>query len=258
MKTKKTQKMTVVKKSTKTVVKIVVEKAPKITPKKEADKGENARTEIVFILDRSGSMSGREQDVIGGFNRMIAKQQKKPGECHVSTVLFNGNSKVLHNRVPISSVRPLTEDEYFVGGNTAYFDALGRGIQHHISVQRHLSEDKRAEKVLFVVMTDGEENSSREFDARNLKRLIEEEQEKWDWEFVFIGAGIDAIQAAKDIGIKAENAINTVADKKGIVMCCECICEAVTNLREGRRLADNADGSSFRDKVDADFKRRKK
>ncbi|MGN0845464.1 MAG: hypothetical protein ACI4QT_09635 [Kiritimatiellia bacterium] len=155
-------------------------------------------------------------------------------------------------------MRPLTEAEYFVRGCTAYFDALGRGILYHISVQRHLSEDKRAEKVLFVVMTDGEENSSREFDAPHLKRLIEEEQKKWGWEFVFIGAGIDAIQAAKDIGIKVENAINSVADKEGIVMCCECMCEAVTNLREGRRLADNADGSSFRDKVDADFKRRKK
>ena len=241
-------------KSTKTTVKKNLKKAVKKAVKKD----ENVRTEIVFILDRSGSMSGREQDVIGGFNRMIDDQQKKRGECHVSTVLFNDVSAVLHNRVPISKVRLLTDTEYFVGGGTAYYDALGRGIRHHIYVQRNLPEDKRAEKVLFVVMTDGQENASREYSARVLKKLISEEQKKWGWEFVFIGAGIDAIQSAKDIGIKVEHAINTVADKDGIAVSYCCMCEAITNLREGRGLAENADGSSFREKVDADFKRRNK
>lgn len=241
-------------KSTKTTVK----KNLKKTLKKALKKDENVRTEIVFILDRSGSMSGREQDVIGGFNRMIDDQQKKRGECHVSTVLFNDVSAVLHNRVPISKVRSLTDTEYFVGGGTAYYDALGRGIRHHIYVQRNLPEDKRAEKVLFVVMTDGQENASREYSVRVLKKLISEEQKKWGWEFVFIGAGIDAIQSAKDIGIKVEHAINTVADKEGIAISYCCMCEAITNLREGRGLAENADGSSFRDQIDADFKRRNK
>lgn len=241
--------------------KSVVKKSPnkgmkKPVAKKVKAQGVNARTEIVFVLDRSGSMSGREQDVIGGFNRMIADQQKKPGECHVSTVLFDDVSEVLHNRISVSEISPLTEREYNVRGSTAYYDALGRGILHHIRVQRHLPEGRRAEKVLFVVMTDGCENASREFNARNLKRLIQEEQEKWGWEFVFIGAGIDAIQAATDIGIKADCAINTVADQDGIAMSYACACEAITNLRERRAMSRNADGTSFREKIDADFKRR--
>jgi len=227
----------------------------KVATKKLA---ENARTEIVFILDRSGSMSGREADVIGGFNQMISEQKKKPGECNVSAVLFDDYSEVLLNRVPVGDVKPLTENEYNVRGCTAYYDALGRAVLHHIYVQRSLPEGKRAEKVLFVVMTDGEENASREFSGANLRRLVAEEQEKWGWEFVFIGAGIDAIQAAQDIGIKAEHAINTFADAEGMKLSYICACEAISNLRERRKMGQNADGTSFRDKIDLDFQKRKK
>lgn len=214
---------------------------------------DNARTEVVFVLDRSGSMSGREQDVIGGFNRMIAEQRQKKGECLVSTVLFDDVSEVLHDRLPVGEIRPLTEAEYNVRGMTAYYDALGRGIIHHIRIQRGLPENRRAEKVLFVVMTDGCENASCEFSAQNLRRLIQEEQDKWGWEFVFIGAGIDAIKAAADIGISADRAIRTVSDRAGIAASWECASQAIANLRERRRMERNADGSSYRDEIDADF-----
>lgn len=244
-------------KATKKVAKKPAAKKKSVGAKAQTDQ-DNARTEIVFIIDRSGSMGGREKDVIGGFNRMIAEQQQKKGECHVSTVLFDTVSEVLHNRVPVAEVRPMTESEYNVRGCTAYYDALGRGILHHIRVQRYLAPERRAEKVLFVVMTDGFENASREFNAQSLKRLIRTEQEKWGWEFVFIGAGIDAIQAAADIGINADCAINTVADKDGIAMSYMCASEAITNLRERRSMYRNADGTSFRERIDADFKRRRR
>ena len=232
--------------------------AKKAAPKKAKTPSGNARTEIVFILDRSGSMGGREEDVIGGFNRMIADQQQKEGECFVSTVLFDDVSEVLMNRVPVKDVRPLTDKDYNVRGCTAYFDALGRAIRHHIYIQRCLPEEKRSEKVLFVVMTDGLENASREYTGENLRRLVKEEQDKWGWEFMFIGAGIDAIEAAKDIGIKAEFAINAINDAGGQKLSYACACSAISNLRERRALDRNADGSSFREEIDRDFKSRSK
>ena len=213
-----------------------------------------ARTEIVFIVDRSGSMGGCEADVIGGFNRMLADQRQKAGECTVSTVLFDHAAEILHDRVPIAEVRPMTEEAYVVRGSTAYYDALGRAILHHVHVQRKLPAERRAERVLFVVMTDGAENASREFNAAQLKRLITHEQERWGWEFVFIGAGIDAIQAAAGIGIRADRAINTVADGAGAAMSWDCVNAAVTNLRARRDMARNADGSAYRDRIDLDYR----
>ena len=251
-------KKTVTTKKTVSQKKVAAKMTSKAKASKKAKVQENARTEIVFVLDRSGSMGGRERDVIGGFNRMIADQQQKPGACFVSTVLFDDEAEVLHNRVPVGEVRPLTEAEYTVRGSTAYYDALGRGIVHHIRVQRYLPEARRAEKVLFVVMTDGGENASREFTAQKLKSLIQWEQDRWGWEFVFIGAGIDAIRAAADIGIKASCAINTVADQTGISMSYSCACAAITNLRERRMMHRNADGTSFRDRIDADYKSRQR
>ena len=217
----------------------------------------NLRTEIVFILDRSGSMSGRERDVVGGFNKMLADQRKAKGECFVSTVLFDGVSEVLHNRVPIARIEPLTEELYTVRGSTAYYDALGRAIRHHVLVQRHLPEDLRAGKVVFVVMTDGCENASREFGSRQLRDLVRMEQDKWGWEFVFLGAGIDAIQAAADIGIEADRAVNFVADSVGIATSFEGVSQAVVNLRAQRRFEDNEDGTSWRERMDRDFRGRK-
>lgn len=213
----------------------------------------NLRTEIVFILDRSGSMGGRQQDVIGGFNRMLADQRRNPGECHVSTVLFDDVSEVLHNRVPIGRMAPLTEEQYTVRGCTAYYDALGRAIRHHVLVQRHLPADRRADKVVFVVMTDGYENASQEFDARKLRDIVQTEQDKWGWEFVFLGAGIDAIQAAADIGIAADRAVNFVADSTGIAASFDGVSRAVGNLRARRRLEENEDGTSWRERMDRDF-----
>lgn len=229
-------------------------KTTKKTKKTEAP----PRTEIVFVLDRSGSMGGRERDVIGGFNKFLADQRQARGECYVSTVLFDDVSEVLHNRVPIARMEPLTEGQYTVRGCTAYYDALGGAIRHHVLVQRYLPENLRAGKVVFVVMTDGCENSSREFDARRLRDIVRKEQEKWGWEFVFLGAGIDAIQAASDIGIAADRAVNFVADGAGIATSFEGVSQAVGNLRARRRLEDNADGTSWRERMDRDFDGRKR
>ncbi len=217
---------------------------------------ENARTEVVFVLDRSGSMSGCEADVIGSFNKLIAEQKKKPGACTVSVVLFDSTSEVLMDRVPLEKVRDITDRDYDVRGCTAYYDALGRAIRYHVRVQRLLPKEFRAEKVLFVVMTDGLENASREYSGERLRHMVLEEQEKWGWEFLFFGAGIDAISAAKDIGIYMENAINTFADSSGIHSSCLCMSSAITNLRERRTMNMNADGSSYRQMVDADYANR--
>ena len=219
---------------------------------------DNARTEVVFVLDRSGSMGGRESDVIGNFNKVIADQKLKPGECTVSVVLFDDTAEVLLDRVPLADVRDLTERDYDVRGCTAYYDALGRAIHHHIRVQRHLPEERRAEKVMFIVMTDGEENASREYSGEALRHLLEEEQKKWGWEFLFFGAGIDAIEAARHIGIRAEHAVSMMGDSKGYGVSYDCVCSAISNIRERRAMSLNADGTSYRAHVDRDYAVRSK
>lgn len=219
---------------------------------------DNARTEVVFVLDRSGSMGGREADVIGNFNKVIADQKRRPGECTVSVVLFDDTAEVLLNRVPLADVRDLTERDYDVRGCTAYYDALGRAIRHHVRVQRHLPKERRAEKVLFVVMTDGLENASREYSGAALRRLLAEEQRKWGWEFLFFGADIDAIEAAQHIGIKAENAISMLGDSQGYGVSYACVGSAIANVRERRAMSQNADGTSYRATVDHDYAVRSK
>lgn len=219
---------------------------------------DNARTEVVFVLDRSGSMGGRETDVIGNFNKVIADQKSRPGECTVSVVLFDDTAEVLLDRVPLADVRDLTEQDYDVRGCTAYYDALGRAIRHHIRVQRHLPKERRAEKVMFVVMTDGMENASREYSGAALRRLLAEEQKKWGWEFLFFGADIDAIEAAHHIGIKAENAISILGDSQGYGVSYACVSSAIANVRERRAMSQNADGTSYRAEVDHDYAVRSK
>jgi uncharacterized protein YegL len=163
-------------------------------------------TELVFILDRSGSMGGLESDTIGGFNAMLAKQQAELGEAYVTTVLFNNNYELLHDRIDIKAVRPITEKEYFVGGSTALLDAIGRTIHKIVSVQRHTADNYRAEKVLFVIITDGEENASREYTSDNVKAQIEHQKEKYGWEFIFLGANIDAVDTAIRFSIAPDHA----------------------------------------------------
>ena len=173
-------------------------------------------TELVFILDKSGSMAGLESDTIGGYNAMLKKQRDVEGECRITTVLFNNNYELLHDRIDIRAVRPITEKEYSVGGTTALLDAMGRTIHKIINVQRNTDEAYRAEKVMFVIITDGYENSSREYSVENVRSLIQHQKDKYGWEFIFLGANIDAVETAQHFGISQNRAQNYHADSFGI------------------------------------------
>ena len=175
-------------------------------------------TELVFIVDRSGSMAGLEKDTIGGFNAMLKEQAELEGEARVTTVLFDNQYRLLHDRIDIRAVAPLTEKDYRVGGGTALLDAIGRTIKKIRAVQKHTAEDYRAEKVLFVIITDGEENSSRKYSAEQIKECIEHQQEKYGWEFVFFGANMDAVLEASKLGIAAEFARGWLANAAGTAM----------------------------------------
>ena len=187
-------------------------------------------TELVFILDKSGSMSGLEKDTIGGFNSMLQKQRAVDGECRITTVLFDNNYELLHDRIDIRAVSPMTEREYQVGGSTALLDAIGRTIQKLVNVQKNTAEAYRAEKVMFVIITDGEENSSREWSAEKVKALIEEEK-KYGWEFIFLGANIDAVETAGRFGISADRAVDYVPDGAGTELNFQAMSETVACFR---------------------------
>ena len=173
-------------------------------------------TELVFILDRSGSMGGMEGDTIGGFNAMLTKQQAEPGECRITTVLFDNQYEILHDRIDIKAVSPITDKEYFVRGNTALLDAVGRTINKIGGAQKNTAEDYRAEKVLFVITTDGLENASREFNYDKVKSMIEHQKSKYGWEFIFLGANIDAVEVANRFGVTRNRAQNFHNDSEGI------------------------------------------
>ena len=175
-------------------------------------------TELVFIIDRSGSMGGLESDTIGGFNAMLKEQQAVEGDAVVTTVLFDDKYELLHDRIDIRAVAPLTDKDYTVRGTTALLDALGRTIHKIRAVQKHTAENYRAEKVLFVIITDGQENASREYSAERIKRRIERQKEKYGWEFVFFGANMDAVMEAGKLGIEADRAQNYCADAIGTSM----------------------------------------
>lgn len=189
-------------------------------------------TELVFILDRSGSMSGLEKDTIGGFNSMLQKQRELAGECRITTVLFDNRYELLHDRIDIRAVSPMSEKEYFVGGSTALIDAVGATLNKMISVQKNTAKEYRAEKVMFVIITDGEENSSREYSLQKVKEMIEYEKEKYGWEFVFLGANIDAVQTAGHFGISAERAVDYVPDSEGTALNFSAMAQAVAEFRE--------------------------
>ena len=172
-------------------------------------------TELVFIIDRSGSMGGLESDTIGGFNSMLKEQQAVEGDAVVTTVLFDDKYELLHDRIDIRAVAPLTDKDYTVRGTTALFDALGRTIHKIRAVQKHTAEKYRAEKVLFVIITDGQENASREYSADHIKARIERQKQKYGWKFVFFGANMDAVMEAGKLGIAAECAQNYCADAIG-------------------------------------------
>ena len=207
--------------------------------------------ELVFILDRSGSMSGLEGDTIGGFNAMIEKQKKEEGEAFVSTVLFDNESQVLHDRVDIQKVRPMTRDDYYVRGCTALLDAVGGAIRHIGNVHKYAREEDRPEKTLFVITTDGMENASRKYTYKKVKEMITRQQEQYGWEFIFLGANIDAAKEAARFGIGADRAANYHADHQGTAVIYESVSEAVCCVRAQKPM-----GKNWRKKVDEDYQSR--
>ena len=196
-------------------------------------------TEIVFILDRSGSMSGLEKDTIGGFNAMIEKQHKEPGEAYISTLLFDNETQVIHDRVSLNKVPALTEKEYFVRGCTALLDAVGGAIHHIGNVHKYAREEDRPEKTLFVITTDGMENASRTYTYDKVKAMITRQKEKYGWEFLFLGANIDAAKEAGRFGIAPERAANYHADTKGTNVIYETLSSAIGTYRSSPKMAEN-------------------
>ena len=215
-------------------------------------------TEIVFILDRSGSMSGLEADTIGGFNSMIAKQKKEDGEAYVSTVLFDDQCDVLHDRVPMDKVPVMTDEEYYVRGCTALLDAVGGAIHHIGNVHKYAREEDRPEKTLFVITTDGMENASKHYSYEKVQAMIKKEQEKYGWEFIFIGANIDAVQEAKRFGIRKERAVNYVHDEMGTEAVYRSVSKAVCAMRMAdASCAGNAiDECDWEEDINIDYNRR--
>lgn len=208
-------------------------------------------TELVFILDKSGSMAGLETDTIGGYNAMLAKQQAVEGECHITTVLFDNHYELLHDRIDIKAVSPITEKEYQVGGSTALLDAIGRTIHKIVNVQKHTAEEHKAEKVMFIIITDGEENSSREYSAEKIKAQIERQKSKYGWEFIFLGANIDAVQTASNFGIAPDRAQNYLADSDGVVLSFRVMSQAVADFRENAIMPED-----WNEEIQKDYKRR--
>ena len=210
-------------------------------------------TELVFILDRSGSMAGLEKDTIGGFNAMIEIYLGETGESLISTVLFDNETEVIHDRVPLDRVPALTEKEYFVRGCTALLDAVGGAIHHIGNVHKYAREEDRPEKTLFVITTDGMENASHFYTYDQVKAMIQRQQEKYGWEFLFLGANIDAAREAARFGIRADRAANYYADSVGTEVVYEAVNEAVCQVRRTAPM-----NNSWRQRIDEDFKRRRK
>ena len=202
-------------------------------------------TELVFILDRSGSMAGLEKDTIGGFNAMIEKQRGEPGEALISTVLFDNETEVIHDRIPLDRVPALTEKEYFVRGCTALLDAVGGAIHHIGNVHKYAREEDRPEKILFVITTDGMENASHFYTYDQVKAMIQRQQEKYGWEFLFLGANIDAAREAARFGIRADRAANYYADSVGTEVVYEAVNEAVCQVRRTAPM-----NNSWRQRID--------
>lgn len=196
-------------------------------------------TEIVFILDRSGSMGGLEKDTIGGYNSLIEKQKKENGEAYISTVLFDDRTEVLHDRVDLHKIRPMTEDEYYVRGCTALLDAMGEAIRHIGNVHKYAREEDRPERTLFIITTDGEENSSKRYSYRKVKEMVERQKEKYGWEFLFLGANIDAIGEAARFGISADRAVDYCCDEIGTSVSFKAVGKAIRSFRAGEDLEDD-------------------
>ena len=209
-------------------------------------------SEIVFLLDRSGSMSGLEKDTIGGFNAMIEKQKKEQGEALISTVLFDHEMKVLHDRVPVQDVEPISEKDYQVRGCTALLDAMGGAIHHIGNVHKHARNEDVPEHTIFVITTDGYENASRQYSAQNVRSMVERQKEKYGWEFLFLGANIDVIITAKEFGIDEDMAVEFNSDSEGTELNYSVICETIGQFR-----AEGAVPKGWKKKIEEDRKNRK-
>ncbi len=215
-------------------------------------KVKNNSTELVFILDRSGSMTGLENDTIGGFNSLIEKQKKQDGECFVSTVLFDNVSKVLHDRIKLSDVPKMTDKDYFTRGATALIDAIGGAIHHIGNIHKYARPEDIPEHTMFVIITDGCENSSCRYDSDRVKAMIENQKSKYGWEFLFIGANIDAVETAKGFGIGADRAVDYHADQKGTEVLYQTVSDTVYAMRANNPISD-----SWSKNIKKDFKDRK-
>lgn len=208
-------------------------------------------TELVFILDRSGSMAGLEADTIGGFNSMIEKQKKAEGEALVSTVIFDNVSEVIHDRVSLRDIKPMTEDDYTVRGCTALIDAIGSAIKHIGNVHKYAREEDVPEHTVFIITTDGMENASRIYTSDEVKKMISRQKEKYGWEFLFLGANIDAVETAKHFGISADRAVNYNSDSDGTALNYEVLSETVTAFRAGAPI-----NKGWKKRIDEDYKER--
>ena len=214
---------------------------------------EQSITELVFILDRSGSMAGLEADTIGGFNAMLEKQKQQDGICWVTTVLFSNESQTIHDRVRLEDVKPMTRDDYVVGGCTALIDAIGDAIQHISGIHKYARPEDVPAHTVFVITTDGMENASRKYSAAEVKKKIEQMKEDKGWEFLFIAANIDAVQTAGRFGIDADRAVNYHADKRGTNVVYECVNRAVGSIRANAPMS-----AKWSEDIAADYKKRKR
>jgi uncharacterized protein YegL len=196
-------------------------------------------TELVFILDRSGSMSGLESDTIGGYNGLLEKQKQEEGEAVITTVLFDDCVELLHDRINLRGVAPITEKEYFVRGSTALLDAIGKTISKIGNAQKHTAEEERAERVLFVITTDGMENASREYSLKLVREMIERQKTRYGWEFLFLGANIDAAETAESFGIHRDMAVNYNPDGEGTQLNYQVLSDVVTSYRGGATIHEN-------------------
>lgn len=212
----------------------------------------NSITELVFILDRSGSMAGLESDTIGGFNAMIEKQKKQKGECYVSTVLFDNVSEVLHDRLKLGEINKMTDKDYTVRGCTALLDAIGGAIHHIGNIHKYARKEDVPEHTMFIITTDGMENASHKYGSEQVKKMIERQKEKYGWEFLFIGANIDAVETAARFGIDRNRAVNYHADEKGTRVLYEAVSAPICAVRSGGAIED-----SWCEAIEEDYRSRK-
>ncbi len=214
----------------------------------------NTLTEIVFILDRSGSMAGLESDTIGGFNSLITKQKKEEGRALVSTILFDDRREVLHDRVPLDQIEKMTDRDYYVRGTTALLDAIGKAIHHIGNVHKYAREEDRPDKTLFIITTDGMENASKLYTYEKVRQMVERQKSRYAWEFLFLGANIDALEVAGRFGISEDHAANYHSDEEGTALNYEVLSDAIREVRMNSKPLS----SDWKARIDADYARRRR